>query len=113
MTTNEKLDQMWARQKAKPTNETEALMMAAPGEYVAAPTEHPLADVIAGLLGEMDDTSREIIQMKLLADMSVREIAEALGLSKSDVHRRVQALTDRLAEMFENSPEIKEYLNGH
>lgn len=109
-TTNEKLDQMWSRQRAKPTSDIEALMMSAPNEYVEPDTKHPLADVITTLLEDLDDVSRDIIQMKLLADMSVREIGAHLGLSKSDVHRRVQGLMDRLAEMFENSPEIKEYL---
>lgn len=74
------------------------------------PSTNALEGVIAGLLEQMDDIDRDVVLMTVTAGMSVRAIAAALGLSKSDVQRRKAAGLDRLAEMFENSPEIKEYM---
>jgi len=100
--------------RAKPATETEALMMAAPGEPIED-GDHPLTDAIevsmAAFLATLSDLERDIVVMSVVGKLSIREISAATGLSKSDVHRRLPGLMDRLAEAFQSNPEIMEYLN--
>ena len=108
---NRRLDKMWELKRAKPTSETEALMMAAPNEPDAMPS-NDLSEAVESALAEFLPPDRDILIMSLIGDMSIRDIATALELSKSDVHRRLGPLRDRLTELLESTPEIARYLSG-
>lgn len=108
---NRRLDKMWELKRAKPASETEALMMAAPNEPDAMPS-NDLSEVIEVVLAEFSPDERDILVMSLVGNMSIREIAAAMELSKSDVHRRLRPLVERLTELFESNPEIARYLSG-
>jgi len=109
---NWRLDKMWEMKRAKPATETEAIMMAAPNEELSVqPQDHPLKDVIAELLGEFNETDKALIVMKVVEGLSIRDIAEVMQLSKSDVHRRLKPLMERLKELFMSNPEIVEFMD--
>lgn len=73
------------------------------GEPNMAGEEHPLTEVIEKVLAEFDETDREILIMSLMGELSVRQIADMVGLSKSEVHRRLAVLKPELeAHLKEN-----------
>jgi len=49
--------------------------------------------------------------MKVVEGLSIRDIAEVMQLSKSDVHRRLKPLMERLKELFMSNPEIMEFMD--
>jgi len=110
---NQRLDKMWELKRAQPGSETEALMMAEPGDD--APPDvaaHPLQEVIAEALATFTETERDLLVMKTVEGLSIRDIAEVMRLSKSDVHRRLKPLLQRLTDLLKDHPEIREYLDG-
>lgn len=81
------------------------------GRFVAAdvePDELPGADVPAGdvaaLLGGLSDDHREVILMRFVDEMSLTEIAAALGIPLGTVKSRLHLAIRRLRE----SPQVKE-----
>lgn len=73
---------------------------------------HELTDVIEDILSEFSEIDQDIIVMHLVGGLSVREIADMTGISKSQVHRKLPLLQQRLADAFRNNPTITEYVNG-
>lgn len=106
--------QFWEPSQARPTTPAQALMEAAPGEGVAASTiedQHPLAEVLDELLADMDETDRDIVTMHV-AGISVRDIAQMVGSSKTQVHRRLPILMREVAKRLRKSEEVKCYLQA-
>jgi RNA polymerase sigma factor (sigma-70 family) len=102
----------WIADKGAPTTPMQSLMEAAPNDPPRRSTmeAHPLADVIDDVLSEMDETDRDVVVMHVVGGMSIRDIAETCGLSKSDVHRKLPKLMEQLAELMRANPKIREYM---
>lgn len=102
----------WVADKTQPTTPAQALMESAPGDEPRRSTmeAHPLADVIDELLQQMDETDRDIVVMHTVGGMSIRDIAQTTGLSKSDVHRRLPNLMEQLTDLLKNNPTIRKYM---
>lgn len=62
------------------------------GDPTLAGQDHPLREAFEKLFEEFDETERELLTMSLIGNLSVRRIAEFIGLSKSEVGRRLNAL---------------------
>lgn len=73
---------------------------------------HELTDAIEDVLSEFSEVDRDIVVMRLVGQLSVREIAAFTGVSKSQVDRKLPALQERLADAFRNHPAITEYVHG-
>jgi RNA polymerase sigma factor (sigma-70 family) len=97
----------------KPTTPAQALMEAAPGQdpQKSSIEPHELADVLDELLSELDEQSRDMVVMHV-SGLSVREIAEMVGVSKSQVHRKLPELMEQLADKLKNNTEVMAYVQG-
>ena len=95
---NVAIDHLRANRRHEPLEDAAAVP--APGR---SPEQQAVArsdaDRLAGLLGTLDARQRELVAMKFGADMTNRAIADATGLSESNVgtilHRAVETLRGR------------------
>ena len=87
---------------ATPQSELEAMMMAVPGEEPQPVVNHHGPDVwdnldeTIGVLLELSDEEKQVMEARHVAGLSIRESAEALGLPKSTVHRIEQSALERI-----------------
>lgn len=97
-----------------PTTPMEALMRSGPNEPEESTMErkHPLEAAIAEAMSDFTELEQDMLVMLLVGQMSYRRIAESVGLSKSEVHRRLPKLQERLAKAFKSNPEILKYVGG-
>lgn len=82
------------------------------GDPAAAGEPHALQEVIEKVLAEFDETDREILTMSLMGELSVRQIADMVGLSKSEVHRRLQVLVPELTAHLKENNAVTSYLGS-
>jgi RNA polymerase sigma factor (sigma-70 family) len=80
------------------------------GEPAEAGQPHSLQEVIEKILAEFDETDREILVMSLMGELSVRQIADMVGLSKSEVHRRLQVLVPELTAHLKENDAVTDYI---
>jgi RNA polymerase sigma-70 factor, ECF subfamily len=88
------IDELRARRAHVPLDAAAGLAAAGTPEDAASRSSD--ADRLARLVGDLSDGDRELLALKYGADMTNRAIAQATGLSESNVgtrlHRAVQAL---------------------
>lgn len=82
------------------------------GEPEMAGEDHPLSGVIEKVLAEFSEQDRDIIVMSLMGQLSVRQIADNVGLSKSEVHRRLQVLVPELTAHLKENHAVSNYLGS-
>jgi RNA polymerase sigma factor (sigma-70 family) len=109
---DDRLNRRLNNERAKPQNELEALMMAGPGEELSVVMKTAVSRAVAAVLEGLSEDEKDMLMMRLVSEMSVRDIADCMGMSKSDVHRRLPPLIKRVKDLLRADPTIKEYLNG-
>lgn len=73
---------------------------------------HSLDQIIASAMEELTDTERAIAVAAFVEGLSVRQIAELTGVSKSEIHRKLPVLKERLAKSLIKHEEITRYVAG-
>lgn len=74
--------------------------------------KHPLDAAIEAAFVDFSDDDRDMIVMHLVGGLSTRQISEFTGVSKSEVHRRLPKLQEKLAEAMKSNPEILKHIGG-
>jgi len=106
-------DKFYGPDGATPSTPMQSLMETPPGETPQVSTleeDHPLREVIAGVLGELEPDEIEMVMLNVNG-FSVREIAELLGTTKSSVHRKLPALMGRVAQLMKANQEVTNYVH--
>ena len=104
-------DKFWVEHQGQPTTPMQALMEARPGEDVQVSSieedSETLKDLVGALLPEMSEVERDILIMSING-LSIRDIADNVGISKSEIWRKLPGLKEQLAEAFNDNEEIQQ-----
>jgi RNA polymerase sigma factor (sigma-70 family) len=85
-------------------------MEAAPGQEVRVSTmeaDDSVMERVRGALSTLTEDERDIVLLHYNG-LSVRAIADAMGMSKTTVHNRLPALLDRATELVKADEELGE-----
>lgn len=73
---------------------------------------HPLDAAIASAMSELTEAEQTLAVMAFVEGLSVRQIADLSGISKSEIHRRLPALRVKLAALLKSNPDVVSYMGG-
>lgn len=94
----------WKHEQPQPTTPIQALMEARPGEDPETSTieesDETIKSLVDALVPDLSELERDILIMHVNG-LSVRKIADYVGISKSEIHRKLPELLELLAGGYE------------
>lgn len=101
-----------AHSETRPRDEYEALMVCAPGVEPETPvsTLLPLRDILADAIDMLTPRERWVFDAVTTRKQSLRQIADDLAMSKTQVGRIRDDTFEKLRFLLEDKPAIKEFL---
>lgn len=102
-----------AHSETRPRDEYEALMVCAPGDEPETPvsTLLPLRDILADAIERLTPRERWVFDAVTARKQSLRQIADDLAMSKTQIGRIRDDALGKLQFLLEDNPLIKEYLS--
>ena len=95
-------------------SDSEAMMWAVPGNEPDASLDalQTLREAVVDCLDQLGPEDRFVLEALWFEGITVRALAERLGIHKSRTHRIAQRAVNRLGQVCEDNPTILGYLSG-
>ena len=107
------LSQRYGNHSQLPATPMEALQRAGPDEPLTSKDEQvELQEIVLNALNHLEDWEQWLLNALLFEKMSLRQVEFVLGMPKTTVARKRDALLHKLKTYLANDPTIRRYLHG-
>ena len=101
---------------ARAMTELEALIGLAPGEQPRVPSlveTHRLREAVANAIAALPEEDEWVFNVLTVAGLSLRFVGSILGVPKTTLARRRDAIFQRLMNDLQDHPEVRKWLASH